>query len=111
MIGDRTEKRMIGPVALTTANATVGATPGTGKNWVIKQITICNTGLVDALVYLAIGSAATPANRFMSALPVAASDSLVYDTGIVLGVSDQIFGYADRDGITIMFNGWEKETA
>jgi hypothetical protein len=108
-VGDRTEKRMIGPVALTTSNAAVGTTPGTGKNWVIKQITICNTAGIDALVYLAIGSADTPGNRFMSALPIGLSDSVVYDTGIVLGPSDQIFGYADRTGLTVMFNGWEKE--
>lgn len=100
---------MIGPIALTTTNATVGTAPGTGKNWIVKQITICNTGLIDALVYLAIGTAATPGNRIMSALPVAASDSLVYDTGIVIGATDQFYGYADRDGLTIMFNGWEKE--
>lgn len=45
----------------------------------------------------------------MSALPIGISDTLVYDTGIVMTAGEQIFGYADRTGVTVIINGWEKE--
>ena len=58
---------------------------------------------------MALGSAATPSQRFMSALPIGISDTLVYDTGIVMTAGEQIFGYSDRTGVTVIINGWEKE--
>ena len=58
---------------------------------------------------MAIGSAATTSNRFMSTLPVAIGDTIVYDTGIVMTAAEQLYGYADRAGVNIIVNGWEKE--
>jgi hypothetical protein len=108
-VGDRSESRLVGPVALGTSNAAVGSAVPTARAWVIKQITICNTSGIEALVYLAVGSAATASNRFMSALPIAISDTIVLDTGIVMTAGEQLFGYADRDGVNVIINGWEKE--
>lgn len=109
-VGDRNESRMVGPVALGTSNALVtGATVPASRQWIIKQITVCNTAGTEALVYLAIGSAATPANRFMSGAPVAANDVLVFDTGIVMSAGEQLFGYADYAGVNVIVNGWVKE--
>jgi hypothetical protein len=42
-------------------------------------------------------------------LPIAASDTLVFDTGIVLNAGEQLFGYADRAGVNVIVNGWIKE--
>lgn len=108
-VGDRTESRLVGPVALTTSNATVGSAVPSGYVWVIKQITICNTSGVEGVMYLAIGSAATASNRFMSSTPVASSDVMVLDTGIVMTAGEQLYGYADRTGINILVNGWTKQ--
>ena len=108
-VGDRSESRLVGPVALTTSNATVGSAVAASRVWVIKQITLCNTSGNEALVYLAIGTAATASNRFMSATPIANSDVMVLDTGIVMTAGEQLYGYADRAGVNIIVNGWIKE--
>jgi hypothetical protein len=108
-VGDRNEKRLVGPVALSTSNATVGSAVPAARVWVIKQITLCNTSGIEALVYMAIGSAATESNRFMSTLPIAIGDTTVFDTGIVMTAGEQLYGFADRAGVNIIVNGWEKE--
>jgi hypothetical protein len=109
-VGDRTEKRLVGPVALSNTNATVGSAVGASKVWVTKQIIICNTDLVDRLIYLAIGTAATAANRFISALPIAASDVIVLDTALVMTANEQFYGYSDTGSVvTVTIVGWEKE--
>ena len=107
--GDRAEARLVGPVALGTSNAVVGSAVPSSTVWVIKQVTLCNTAGSEALVYLAIGTAATASNRFMSTLPIAIGDTLVFDTGIVMTAGEQLYGYADRTGVNIIVNGWTKE--
>ena len=111
-VGDRTETRMVGPVALTNSNAAVGSAVPTSRQWVIKQLVVCNTDGADRLVYLAIGSAATAANRLMSALPIAAGDTLVWDTALVLNAGERFHGFADTGSVvTVTAIGWLKETA
>lgn len=107
--GDRTEKRLVGPVALTTSNATVGSAVGAGMQWTLKQVVFTNTSGAEALIYLAIGTAATASNRVLSALPIASSDSIVWDTALVLDATEQLYGYCDRTGVNITVVGWEKE--
>jgi hypothetical protein len=109
-VGDRTEKRLVGPVALTNSNATVGSAVPSSTVWVVKQIVICNTDGTDRLVYLAIGTAATAANRLLSALPVAAGDTLVWDTAITMTATEQFYGYSDTGSVvSVTAVGWEKE--
>jgi hypothetical protein len=109
-VGDRTEKRLVGPVALTNSNATVGSAVPSSRVWVAKQVIICNTDGADRLVYLAIGTAATVANRFISALPIAAADTIVLDTALVMTAGEQLYGYADTGSVvSVTMVGWEKE--
>lgn len=109
-VGDRTEKRLVGPVALTNANATVGIAVPASRVWVIKQIAICNTDGSDRLFYLAIGTAATVANRLLSACPIAANDTIVWDTALTMTAGEQLYGYADTGSVvTVTVVGWEKE--
>jgi len=94
-IGDRTEKRLVGPVALTNANASVGSAVPASRAWVIK---------------LAVGTAATASNRFFSALPIAGGDTIIWDTALTLTAGEQLFGYADTGSVvTVTAVGWEKE--
>ena len=61
---------------------------------------------------LAIGSAATAANRLMSALPIGANDLMVFDTAIVLNAGETLQGLSDTaDKVTVTAVGWEKQTA
>lgn len=107
--GDRTEKRLVGPVALTNSNATIGASVASGYTWVAKQVIITNTDGVDRLVYLAIGTAATSANRIFSGLPIAAYDTVVFDTALVLTQTEQFYGYSDSGSVVnVTVVGWEK---
>ena len=77
--GDRVESRLGGPIQLGTSTTTI-CTAGAGITEVIKQIIITNTDTVDRTVTLAIGSAATAANRILSALPIGANDVIILDT-------------------------------
>ena len=110
-IGDRNEARLGGPVQLGTTT-TVIATAATGYAYIIKQIIICNTDTIDRTVTLAIGSAATAANRLMSALPIGANDLMVFDTAIVLAAGETLQGLSDTAAkVTVTAVGWEKQTA
>jgi len=63
-------------------------------------------------VTLAIGSAATAANRLMSALPIGANDIMVFDTAIVLAAGETLQGLSDTAAkVTVTVVGWEKQTA
>ena len=110
-IGDRNESRLGGPVQLGTTT-TVIATAATVYADIIKQIIICNTDTIDRTVTLAIGSAATAANRLMSALPIGANDLMVFDTAIVLAAGETLQGLSDTAAkVTVTAVGWEKQTA
>jgi hypothetical protein len=110
-IGDRNEARLGGPVQLGTSTTTI-VTAATGYADIIKQIIIANTDTVDRTVTLAIGSAATAANRIMSALPIGANDLMVWDTAIVLNAGETLQGLSDTAAkVTVTAVGWEKQTA
>ena len=110
-IGDRNEARLGGPVQLGTTTTTI-CTAATGYAEIIKQIIICNTDTIDRTVTLAIGSAATAANRLMSALPIGANDLMVFDTAIVLNAGETLQGLSDTAAkVTVTAVGWEKQTA
>lgn len=108
--GDRVEKRLVGPVALSNANAAVGNAVALGKTWIAKQIILTNTDTVERNVFLAIGNSAVASNRIISTLPIAFGDVIVLDTGIVMEATEQLFGYADAGSvINVTVVGWEKE--
>jgi hypothetical protein len=107
--GDRTEARLGGPTQLGTTTTTI-CTAAAGYTEVIKQIIICNTDTVDRTVTLAIGTAATAANRIMSALPIGANDIMVFDTALVLAATETLQGLADAANVVnVTAIGWEKQ--
>ena len=109
-VGDRTEKRLVGPVALAATDTAVGSAVPASRVWVIKQFAICNTDTVDRLVTLAIGTSAAVANRFFSLLPIAAGDTIIWDTALTLVAAEQLFGSSDTGSVvTVTAVGWEKE--
>jgi hypothetical protein len=110
-IGDRNESRLGGPTQLGTSTTTLATAP-TGYAEIIKQVIICNTDTVDRTVTLAIGSAATAANRLFSALPIGANDVMIWDTALVLAAGETLQGLSDTASkVTVTVVGWEKQTA
>lgn len=108
-VGDRTEQRLGGPTQLGTSTTTI-ATVASSRVEVIKQIIITNTDTVDRTFTLAIGSAATAANRIISALPIGANDIMVFDTALVLTAAETLQGLADAANVVnVTVVGWEKE--
>ena len=107
-IGDRTEKRLVGPTVITTSNATVGTVPSS-RLWVTKQITFTNTNGLDAWVKFAIGTTGTAGNCIFFQLPIAAYDTVVFDTALVLTASETLQAMSDRGAINVTVTGWEKE--
>lgn len=107
-VGDRKEKRIAGPISLTTGSATI-ASPLAGRQFTVKQIIFTNTSGVEALVYLGIGPSTAPGNRIFSALPIAVNDVVVWDTALVVEPQETITAYADRNGVNVTIVGWEKE--
>ena len=126
-VGDRSEWRLndttitggtssVGgtPVAATPlgTTTTVVATVPSGYQYIVKQVIICNTDTQARVLSLAIGTAATAANRFVSILPVAGSDTIVLDTGIILNAGETIQGLSDTASkVNIVLLGWHKQTA
>jgi hypothetical protein len=108
-VGDRTEARLGGPTQLGTTTTTI-ATCAASRVEVLKQIIICNTDTVDRTVSLAIGTAATAANRLMSQLPIGANDIMVFDTALVLTAGETLQGLCDvANVVNVTVIGWEKE--
>jgi hypothetical protein len=108
-VGDRTETRLGGPTQLGTTTTTI-ATVASSRVEVIKQIIITNTDTVDRTFSLAIGTAATAANRIISQLPIGANDIMVFDTALVLVAAETLQGLADvADVVNVTVIGWEKE--
>jgi hypothetical protein len=106
--GDRVESRLGGPTQLGTSTTTI-VTAASGHTNVIKQIIIANTDTVDRTVTLAVGSAATAANRVMSALPIGANDLIVWDTALVLAAGETLQGLSDTASkVTVTCVGWDK---
>ena len=106
--GDRAESRLAGPTQLGTSTTTL-CTVTSGHTFIVKQIIICNTDTVDRTVTLAIGSAATAANRIMSTLPIGANDVMVWDTALVLLTTETLQGLSDTASkITITAVGIDK---
>ena len=110
-IGDRNESRLGGPIQLGTSTTTI-ATAATGYAEIIKQVIITNTDTVDRTVTLAIGSAATAANRLFSNLQIGANDVMVGDTALELAAGETLQGLSDTAAkVTVTVVGWEKQTA
>ena len=107
-VGDRTEKRLVGPSVIGTSNSTVGTVPS-GRVWVTKQVTFTNTNGLDAWVKFAIGSTATAGNCVFFQLPIAAYDTVVFDTALTLDAAETLQAVSDRGAINVLVTGWEKE--
>ncbi len=108
-VGDRTESRLGGPTQLGTTTTTI-ATVAASRVEVIKQIIVTNTDTVDRTFSLAIGTAATAANRIISQLPIGANDIVVFDTALVLTAAETLQGLADvASVVNVTVIGWEKE--
>ncbi len=110
--GDRTEKRLVGPVQLTATDAAVGGAVPAGYAWVVKQIIFTNVTGTDRLIYMNIGAATTGGvtKAFVYGLPVAGNDTVVLDTALVLNAADNFFGYSDlTTSVNVVVVGWEKE--
>lgn len=45
----------------------------------------------------------------MYGTPIASKDIIVFDTGIVMTATEQLYGYADQAGVNIIVNGWVKD--
>jgi hypothetical protein len=112
-VGDRVETRLVGPSQLTATDAGLGgAVVPSSSAWIIKQVILCNTSGIDRLVYLGIGGAATGGvtSRFINALPVAAYDTVVLDTALILNATERLWGYSDlASAVNIIVVGWVKE--
>ena len=108
-VGDRTEARLGGPTQLGTTTTTI-ATVAASRVEVLKQIIVTNTDTVDRTFSLAIGTAATAANRIISQLPIGANDIIVFDTALVLTAGETLQGLADAANVVnVTVIGWEKE--
>ena len=108
-VGDRSEARLGGPTQLGTTTTTI-CTAASGYNEIIKQVIITNTDTVERTFTLAIGTAATAANRVIDTMPIGANDTIIWDTALVMTATEQFYGYADTGSVvTVTAVGWEKE--
>lgn len=114
-VGDRNEARLNDSGVASTqlgTTTTVVATVPAGYQYIVKQVIMCNTDTQDRVLSLAIGSAATLANRFISTLPIAGFDTTILDTGIIVNAGETIQGLSDTGAkVNVTVVGWTKQTA
>lgn len=107
--GDVFPKLLDAPSFLGTSSTTLFTVP-TGRQYAIKQIVVCNTDGVERWVKLAVGSTATVENCFVFQLPIAAYDTVVLDTALVLEAAQTVQGSSDTASkVTVTITGWDRE--
>ena len=107
--GDVFPKLLDAPTFLGTSSTTLFTVPS-GRQYAIKQIVVCNTDGVERWFKLAIGSTATAENCFVFQLPIAAYDTIVLDTALVLEATQTLQGSADTASkVTVTTTGWDRE--
>ncbi len=107
--GDRTEKRLAGPTQLGTSTSALFTVPSSHQ-YVVKQFILCNTSGVSQTVTIAVGSAATAANRIVSSLVIEASETIVVDLALPLDASETLQGLASLASVvSVTVNGWDRE--
>jgi len=108
-VGDRVEARLGGPTQLDTTTTTI-CTAASGYNEIIKQVIITNTDTVERTFTLAVGTAATAANRVIDTMPIGANDTIIWDTALVLDATETLQGLADTASkVNVTAIGWEKQ--
>jgi hypothetical protein len=107
--GDVLPKRLGGPTQLGTSTTTL-TTVSSGHQYSVKQVIICNTHTSQVTVSLAIGTAATVANRFVSGLVLEAGSVTVLDTALILEATETVQGLASTASVVnIILTGWDRE--
>lgn len=106
--GDVFPKMLTVPTQLGTSTTTLFTVPSSHQ-YTIKQIVICNTDGVDRLVTLSRGTAATAANCFTYNLPIAAYDTIAFDTALVFEATETLQGLSDTASkVTVTATGWDR---
>lgn len=106
--GDVFPKLLSSPTLLGTSATTLFTVP-TGHQYAIKQIVVCNTDGVER--WFRLGTASVNASDcFVFQLPIAAYDTVVLDTALVLEASQTIKGSSDTANmVTVTVTGWDRE--
>lgn len=116
-----TQKRLAGPTQLTTTSSTVLYTVPQSTTTIIKQIVLCNTtgsAVTVTLVLKPLNVAQATSQNFVTALSLAANETVMMSTSLVLNNngstanntnSDQIIGYASTNtAVNIILTGIEE---
>ena len=116
-----TQKRLAGPVQLTTTSSTVLYTTPISTTTIIKQIVLCNTtgsAVTVTLVLKPLNVAQATSQNFVTSLSLAANETVMMSTSLVLNNngstanatnSDQILGYASSNtAVNIILTGIEE---
>jgi hypothetical protein len=106
-----TQKRLFGPAAAVTSptdDATGRYVVPTATTTIVKQILICNTAASGATVRVAVGTTATAANRIISDLTLAASETVSFNCSLVMAAAEKLFFVASATTVTITVNGVEE---
>ena len=107
--GDVFPKLLDAPTFLGTSSTTLFTVPS-GHQYAIKQIVVCNTDGVERWIKLAVGATTTVENCFVFQLPIAAYDTVVLDTALVLEAGQTLQGSSDTASkVTVTVTGWDRE--
>lgn len=110
-VGDVFPKLLSSPTFISGSSIAFFTVP-TSHQYAIKQIVVCNTDGVERWIKLAKGVASTAENCFVYQLPIAAYDTVVLDTALVLEAGETLQGAADTPyKVTVTITGWDRQTA
>lgn len=108
--GDVFPKRLGGPtqLAVSSGTATTLFTVPTGHQYTTKQIIIANTDGSDRIFTLGVGGV-TAALAIVFQLAIAAYDTIVIDTALVLEAAETLQGVSDTGSkVTVTVTGWDR---
>lgn len=105
--GDVFPKLLNDPSLLGTSSTTLFTVPS-GHQYAIKQIVVCNTDGTERWIRLGLGSV-NASDCFVFQLPVAAYDTVVLDTALVLEAAETLNGSSDTaNKVTVTTTGWDR---
>lgn len=100
-----------GPKAAVTTytdSASGRYTPTLSTVATVKQVIFCNTAGSSATVTLGIGTSDVAANRLLSAMTLAANETLTFNTNVRLTDSDKLYFLASAATVTVTINAYEE---
>lgn len=92
----------------TYTDTTSGRYTPSASTAIVKQVVFCNTAGTAATVTLGVGTSDVAANRIISAMSIAANETMTYNTNIYMTSSEKLYFVTSATTVTVTINSYEE---